>query len=756
MISRLTVRLLLILSVITILVMTAFVMVRFDAASSLMQSNLEERSHAVAERVANSVRPTIWNIYKKAYDRSYTVELASAILDSEMSSSFVEGIKVFGNFGHLYMGRIKINDKIVSFDKVLHSRIWIDSPNRLKLPIKAGEVSIGNVEISFSDKVFTDNLYRNLIVEITQVAIVSLMFVGSLYLLLRFALVTPMQSLQVAEQALDAINEAVFVVDKYGRVLDVNPAYSKITYYSENELIGSTPAIHSSNDTSIDFTMLISNSFISKGNWSGEVIGQKKDGTEFPGWLSLNRVDRKSKTIKYVGVLTDIAEKKAAEDKLHTLAYFDSLTDVPNRHAFLVRFDQQLELARRDKHRVGLLYLDLDNFKWANDQYGHAVGDQLLISVAGQFKERLRESDMLYRIGGDEFTVVISDYKNEDQLVRLAMDLIKQASKEYLIEGKSINLGASVGISTFPKDSDNAKDLIIQADTAMYQAKEAGRGQVHFFSSELDMQRQEQQSIEQQLKVAIAENRLQLYYQPKVICSQSKMTCNSAEALVRWIENDRVLFAPDQFIAIAEQTNLICELGYWVIHTACEQLSTWDKSGFDNLKIAINLSPRQLRDEKLYDYLLEQMTLFDIGPEMLELEITEHAVIENIEESLQTLEKLKTLGVSIAMDDFGTGYSSLSYLKQLPIDVLKIDRSFIQTIPSHQGDIAIVTAIFSIAKALNLAVVAEGVENLQQLDFLTLHNCDMVQGYYFASALSNEDFIDWLENNCTDRCTIST
>lgn len=486
---------------------------------------------------------------------------------------------------------------------------------------------------------------------------------------------------------------------------------------------------------------------VRRGHRPGEVIGQKKDGSNFPGWLSLNRVQRKDHTVIYVGVLTDIAEKKEAEDRLHTLAYFDSLTKMPNRHSFLMRFEEQIELAKREKYRIGLLYLDLDNFKWANDQYGHAVGDQLLMSVATQLKQRLRDSDVLYRIGGDEFTVVVPNYGNEDNLVRLAMALIEQASKEYFIEGKTISLGVSVGISTMSKKTNNAKDLIIQADTAMYQAKEAGRGRVHFFSHILENQRQENQHIERQLKTAIATNRLQLYYQPKVTFHKNGMRYDSAEALIRWIEHDKVVFAPDQFIAIAEQTNLICELGYWVIHTACEQVSVWASSGFNHLKIAINLSPRQLRDDKLYNYLLETITKFGIAPQQLELEITEHAVIENIQESVKTLNKLKTLGVSIAMDDFGTGYSSLSHLKLLPIDVLKIDRSFIQNLPNNQDDIAIVIAILAMAKALNLTVVAEGIENQSQLDFLALHQCHMAQGYYFSPALVNTDFIEWIEAN---------
>ncbi|MCP4596602.1 EAL domain-containing protein [Neptuniibacter sp.] len=744
MVSRPTARLLVILSLITFLVMTAFVVVRFNAASDLMQSNLQERSQSVAERVANSVRPTIWNVYKKVYDRNYSAELASAILDSEMSSPFVEGIKVFGNFGHLYMGRIKVEGEIVQFDNSQHSRLWMGQKNRIRFPIKVGQISIGNVEVSYSDKNFTENLYRNLVVESAQVAVVSFLFVGSLFLILRFALLSPIQSLQVAQQALDSLNEAVFVTDANGRIMDVNPAYTSITQFKEEDILGLQPDLYPEDVESKGFRSMIEEGFLDQGRWSGEVIGRKRDGSIFPGWLNLNRVERKDNTVTFVGVLTDIAEKKEAEEKLHNLAFYDSLTEMPNRHSFMIRLEEEIALAHRENSRVGLLYLDLDNFKWANDQFGHAVGDKLLISVAARFKRRLRESDLLYRIGGDEFTVIVNQYEDESALVSIANELVNQATDEFVIEGNVIKPGASVGISTFPSDSDNAKDLIIQADTAMYQAKEAGRGQVRFFSSELEQERQKQQKVELLLKEAISRNELLLYFQPKAHIVDGHYQFESAEALVRWFEGDQVVYYPDQFIDVAEKSNLICELGYWVIHQVCQQLSEWKLQGLNQLKVAINLSPRQLRDEKLFDYLLEQMTRFDIDPADLELEITEYAVIEDIDNSIKTLRKLKTLGVSIAMDDFGTGYSSLSYLKQLPIDVLKIDRSFISTLPFEQGDVAIVTAIFSMASALNLQVVAEGVETQEQLDFLIKQKCHMAQGYLFAPALAPEDFIDWL------------
>ncbi|WP_415894857.1 putative bifunctional diguanylate cyclase/phosphodiesterase [Neptuniibacter sp. PT34_22] len=744
MFSRLTVRLLVILSLITFLVMTVFVIVRFSVASELMQSNLQERGHSVAERVANSVRPTIWNVYKKAYDRTYSVELASAILDSEMSSPFVEGIKVYGNFGHLYMGRIKIDGEIRQFEEKKHAGAWSGFDNRIRYPIKSGEVSIGNVEVSYSDKSLTESLYQNLIVEITQVAVVSLLFVGSLYIILRFALVSPMRSLQVAQQALDALDEAVFVTNEHGRLVDINPAYSKITFFVESEILGLLPDIQPFDEKGVDFRAMIDETFLTDGSWSGEVIGRKKDGSTFPGWLNLNRVERQDDEVTYVGVLSDIADKKEAEAKLHALAYYDSLTDMPNRHSFLMRLDEEIKRARREKTKVGLLYLDLDNFKWANDQFGHAVGDKLLISAAEKFKKRLRDSDILYRIGGDEFTVIVTHFDDATDLIGLAEDLVAQAGENFVIDGHVMKPGASVGISTFPNDSDNGKDLIIQADTAMYQAKEAGRGQVRFFSSDLELQRQAQQRIEQELKQALSKNELQLFYQPKVRIQDGEYVYNSAEALIRWLDDGEVVYHPDQFIEIAEKSDLICDLGYWVIFQVCKQLAKWKEEGIVGHKIAINLSPRQLKDANLFDYLLERMTRFDIDPGQLELEITEYAVIENIEHSVSTLKKLKTLGVSIAMDDFGTGYSSLSYLKQLPVDVLKIDRSFIQTLPFEQGDIAIVNAIFSMATALNIEVVAEGVETSDQLGFLIRHRCHMAQGYYFSPPIAPEKYSAWL------------
>ena len=747
MFDRLTVRLLATLTLVTLVVMSVFVGVRFNASQQLMEASLKERSLSVAKRVSRSVTPTIWNIYQKEYGTEYSIELASAILESELESPFVTAIQVQGNFGHLYMGLIKEGERIVPFDKQQHGAWWAQQENRQRYPIKKGTLSIGHVEIAYRDDLFKRSLYESLLVEVIQVAISACLFVGSLYIALRFALAAPVQSLKVAEQALDSLTEAVFVTDAQGIIVDSNPAYREISGFDEAELLRKqTPSLFL-NDPDSRFGVILSQCRPGLDTWSGEVTGIKKEGTHFPAWLRLTRVHKPKAAPVYVGVLTDLAEKKATQERLHTLAYYDGLTKVPNRQYFLMRLDEAIAIAQREHGQVGLLYLDLDNFKWANDQYGHAVGDQLLVEVVCRFQARLRSSDILYRIGGDEFTVVVSKFRDEADLLSIAEALIEQASAEFRIAGHLIRSGASVGISAYPQEANSANSLVVQADRAMYQAKEAGRGQVRFFSAQLDSLRQQQQAMELQLREALHAGALQLYYQPKAHMKGRQISHFSTEALIRWPDAQGAMrYAPDQFIPVAEHSHLICEIGYWVVEAACQQVAQWQHLTHAPVSVAINLSPRQLRDEHLFDFLQQMLARYDIPASALELEITESAVIEDIEHSLVILERLKSLGFTLAMDDFGTGYSSLSYLKQLPVDVIKIDRSFISALPDDKDGVAIVEAIFSMAKALQLEVVAEGVETPEQLAFLVQHDCDIVQGFLFAPALSAGRFMVWLES----------
>jgi len=749
MINRLTIRLFCIVSLITLLVMTAFVAMRYLANAELMQSTSEQRGLEVAKRVAVSVKPTIWNIYNKSYNRAYTAEFADAILDAEMDSNFIKGIKVFGNFGHLYMGKLKHNDEIRRLETDQDEKIWQQYPNHVRYPVSLGTMTIGHVEVSYSDKEFAATLRKSLWVDITQVAIVSLLFVGSLYVVLRLALMSPMQSLQVAQHSLNALDEAVLVVNKDGHVIDINPSYTTITDFKEQEILNQPPAIYSADGNQLPIFSYAAESLKQQKSWAGKVIGKRKDGSSFPGWLTINVVEpieeqMADEDTTYVGVLTDITEKQEAEQKLHQLAYYDTLTQVPNRYSFMLRLEADIHYAMRQSSPLALLFIDLDNFKWTNDSFGHDAGDLLLIEVANRLQAHLRESDSLYRIGGDEFTVIVSSYADSNSLMELAQELVSAIDNCFYINGHRVKAGASIGISTFPDDGTNAQELIKRADSAMFQAKEQGRGQACFFSYQLEQQRHQDQMIVEGLKEAIQKNELHLFYQPKCALSKDGLRVMGAEALIRWLRNGEMVSPPDCFIPIAEQSNLICEIGYWVIDQACQQITSWKQQGIESLTIAVNLSPRQLKDAQLFDYLKASLEKYQINPGELELEITESAVIEDISGSIKTLNRLQSLGISIAMDDFGTGYSSLAYLNKLPIEVLKIDRSFINTIPNSDDNDAIVKSIFSMAHTLGLEVVAEGVENQEQLDFLIANNCQIGQGYLFAKPMPVEQFEVWL------------
>jgi diguanylate cyclase (GGDEF)-like protein/PAS domain S-box-containing protein len=739
----------------TIIVMSAFVAVRYQSNAELMRAALQERSLGVASRVATSVQLTIWNIYQKTYERRYSEEFASAILDAEMQSPFVRGIKILGNFDHLYTGKIKIGDYSVPYFPELHDVIWSKSDKRLRHPVSEGKMTIGNIEVIYSDYEFAENLKQSLIIDITQVAIVGLLFVISLYLVLRRALVAPLQSLQLAHQALSSLDEAVFVINDVGLLIDLNPSYTKMTHFSQANALNHRPSLYAKQHPKLTITELIYLDSDKSNNWSGEVVCQRKGGSEFPGWMSVHKVIGKDTSVRYVAVLNDIEEKLEAQQKLNQLAYFDPLTQVSNRHSFMQSIDQDSEFSHQNKQPLALLYIDLDNFKWINDSYGHSVGDKLLVEISQRMIKLLRPEDQLFRIGGDEFTIIVRSpqsithniAQNTENLAKFANAIIDSAAQDFYIGDITLRTGVSIGIAVYPQDTENSQTLVKQADIAMFQAKVQGRGQLCFFSQDFENKRIQDQNIVNDLKVALSNQELSLFLQPKIDIQSEGFEVHSAEALIRWHRNGEVLYTPDEFIIVAEQSDLICEIGYWVIERACQRLRTLKKQGIDNFSIAINLSPKQLKDEKLFGFLRDTLFEYQINAGELEIEITENAVIEDIRNSIQTLERLRSLGIRIAMDDFGTGYSSLSYLKLLPIDILKIDRAFINKSPYEADDIAIVSAIFSMAKALGIKVVAEGVETRKQLDFLIANDCHFGQGFYFTKPLNDEQFLSWYKEH---------
>ena len=445
-------------------------------------------------------------------------------------------------------------------------------------------------------------------------------------------------------------------------------------------------------------------------------------------------------------MLSNVSEKIAAEKKLNHLAYFDTLTQIPNRHSFMQSLQESMTYAENRQSTVALLFIDLDHFKWTNDTYGHNVGDKLLIEIAKRLKQSLRQIDSVYRIGGDEFTVIVPNYTNLNALADIANRLIEAICAPLTIDDHPMRHNASIGISTYPVDATDSKSLIQCADAAMFRAKEQGRAQSCFFSASLEQQRQFENELIYELKNAILNQKLALYYQPKYALSNSEQSIVGAEALLRWQREDGQFCSPEIFIELAEQNELIGELGQWVITQACQQIQHWRETYKGELTIAVNLSARQFNDVNLIKNLSQVMDSYNIQPGELEIEITERAVIESIDESIAILHRLQAMGISIAMDDFGTGYSSLSYLKQLPINVLKIDRSFIDRVSKSQADNAIVTAILTMAFALDLEVVAEGIETPEQLNYLIDNHCQIGQGYLLARPMPSDDFDNMLHS----------
>ncbi len=430
-----------------------------------------------------------------------------------------------------------------------------------------------------------------------------------------------------------------------------------------------------------------------------------------------------------------LEELRDRERKLEYQAYHDALTHLPNRELLRDRLEHAIQKSRRNGHLLGVLFIDLDHFKEINDSLGHEVGDQVLQISAERFRAQLRAEDTLARLGGDEFTVVLEDLNHAEEAARIARKLIMAAREPIVVQGHRLFVDASVGISFYPHDGTEVLALLRNADAAMYRAKREGRGMYHFYTADLTHSAYERLLLESELRLAIERQDFCLYYQPQFSLDRGEIV--GLEALLRWPHPEWGMVAPDRFIPVAEQTGLIMALGEWVLREACRQARQWCDSGLLlKARVAVNLADKQFRDPDLLDTIMAILQQTGCAPEMLELEITEGCVMRNVEDSIERLERLRCLGVELSIDDFGTGYSSLAYLKQLPITKLKIDKSFIEDIPSDQNDEAIARAVIALAKTMQLKVIAEGVEHTPQLDFLRTEGCDEMQGYLMGRPVS--------------------
>jgi diguanylate cyclase (GGDEF)-like protein/PAS domain S-box-containing protein len=557
------------------------------------------------------------------------------------------------------------------------------------------------------------------------------------------------QALRQAEEKYRAIFEdavvGMFQSTPEGRYSNVNPAMAHMLgYNSPQELIASVTDIahqvYVDSKSREELTRLLREQGMVK---NFECAVYRKDGSKM--WFSANvrAVSENGVLVGYEGTNEDITARRVAEERVQFLAYYDALTGLPNRTLLQDRVTKALAAARRQNHQVALLFLDLDGFKIINDSLGHAVGDLFLQEFAERLKTWAREQDTVARVGGDEFLIVLTGIRDAADAAVTAERLINSMTAEFLVQGHSLRISCSIGVSIFPQHGTDCETLIKNADAAMYGAKDGGRNNFRFFSDEINEQVMERLTLARGLRSALEKEQLFLVYQPQMEIATGRIT--GLEALLRWQHPELGLVPPDRFIRIAENSGLIVPIGEWVLRTACRQARKWQDDRLPPVSMAVNVSAVQFRQQGFCDLIRRVLRETGLAPQYLELELTESLLLADAEVTLSVVEELKAIGITLAIDDFGTGYSSFSYLRQFRVSKLKIDRSFIKDSATNPDDSAITAAIISMAKSLRLKVIAEGVENEAQMSFLRKHQCDEIQGYYFSKPLPAGDVADTLQ-----------
>ncbi len=541
-------------------------------------------------------------------------------------------------------------------------------------------------------------------------------------------------------------HEGVMVTDGDGIIHMVNQAFTKLTGYSEHEAIGKRGNILKSGRHELSFYQRLWEELQSRGHWQGEIWNRRKSGEIYPELLSISSVHDEQDRLKYyVGVFSDISQLKQTEAKLEYLAHHDPLTHLANRRLFMSQLEYGLKRAHRKREQVALLVMDLDRFKDINDSYGHLIGDELLQLVASRLNHRLRESDMVTRLGGDEFAVLMQGIEHPEDAAILASEIIKALSEPcQLKEGLELHVGTSIGISLYPEHGTTAETILQHADSALYQAKKEGRGRFCYFSEDLTQAARQRIEIHNNLRHAMAERRLCVYYQPQIEFESNRIV--GAEALLRWCDPELGDIPPNLFIPVAEETGLISHMGEWVIREVCKQGKRWIDQGRPPLSLAVNISVHQLRHRDLVEKIHQIVSDTAYPAAHLSFEVTESALMERETEALGVLNQLRRMGLHLSIDDFGTGYSSLAHLQRMPLDELKIDKTFIDEIPEKREDMEITSTIIAMAKNLGLFVLAEGVENDAQHQFLQQQGCDFFQGFLVSPALDAEAFTRLLDS----------
>jgi diguanylate cyclase (GGDEF)-like protein/PAS domain S-box-containing protein len=553
-----------------------------------------------------------------------------------------------------------------------------------------------------------------------------------------------------AQVTLRSIGDGVVCADNQGNVTFLNLVAERTTGWSLQEAIG-RPMVEifrtrdGSHGEAVETTAEVAMLQIRSMHMPSSSVLICRDGTTIPIEESIAPIhNRGGEAMGAVIVFRDVSAARATAMQIAHSAQHDFLTGLPNRMLLNDRIDQAIIIARRSQLQVAVLFVDLDGFKHINDSLGHPMGDEVLKSVAMRLVSCVRSTDTVSRQGGDEFVVLMAEVTRPADAAAMAVKILEALSKAHCIDDHDLHVTASIGISTFPGDGMNAEALIKNADTAMYQTKENGRQGFRFFTPAMNAKAVERQSIEEDLRRALRRHEFTMHYQPK-ICLRT-MTIIGAEALIRWMHPTRGALVPAQFIPIAEDSGLIISIGKWAMREACLQAQRWVEAGYRGVSVAVNVSALELREGSFLEGMLAILRDTHLQPGLLELELTESVLMKRVEPTIIILKILRERGVHVAIDDFGTGYSSLSYLRKFPIDTLKIDQSFVSQIASGGGDSAIVTAVISMARSLNLRVVAEGVESQAELDFLQSHQCDEGQGFYFSRPVPALDFMGLLQH----------
>ncbi|GAB2902583.1 hypothetical protein GCM10027046_34690 [Uliginosibacterium flavum] len=544
---------------------------------------------------------------------------------------------------------------------------------------------------------------------------------------------------RLSEAVFNDSAEGIMVTDADNLIVSVNEAFCAITGYRAEELIGKTPSVLSSGRHNYAFYASMWRNLLEDGRWHGDILNRKKNGDVFPAWLAISAVEDEVGDIShFVAIMSDYSEKRAFEEQLEYVANHDALTSLPNRVLLHDRAERAIARAARDACRVALVLVDLDHFKLVNDSLGHANGDRLLLAVVERLQACLAETDTFFRQGGDEFILLIPEDVATDQLAGKLQHLLTELARPFDLDGRPLMVTASMGVALCPDDAGNVDDLLLKAETAMYHAKDAGRNAFRFFAEQMNADTHERFALQTRLSGALERNELLLHFQPQVDLRTRRIT--GAEALVRWQDKELGLISPARFIPIAEESGLIIPIGEWVLREACRQVQAWRLAGLPDMLIAVNMSALQFRRGDIVDTVRQALQDTSLPAYCLELELTESILVGDANAMLETLRRLKSLGVQLAIDDFGTGYSSLAYLKRFPIDKLKIDQSFVRDVVEDADEAAIVHTIIQLGKNLKMTTVAEGVETEAQLAFLRVEGCREAQGYLFSRPLPPEEF----------------